>query len=69
MHPTTRLETASAYTRPASRAELVTEALTCIISGRPFPEQLRAPVATVSRPESVEAGLARTMAAPRLPIH
>ena len=60
----TSRHTAVAYTRPATRDEMVAEALGFIINGRAFPGYLRAPAYEAPRPTSVELGIRRILAGP-----
>ena len=62
----TSRDTAFAYTRPATRDEMVAEAIGCIITGRAFPEYLRAPSHEPARPASVAAGITRILAGPAI---
>ncbi len=55
---------AATYTRPASREEILADAINCILAGRPLPEWLRAPVLAASRPATCAEGIARIMAGP-----
>ena len=54
---------AAAYT-PMDRAALTAECLGCIITGRPFPDAVRAPMYDLARPASVEDGIARILGRP-----
>jgi hypothetical protein len=60
----TSRDIAAAYTRPATREAMVAEAIGCIITGRVFPDYLRAPSRELDRPASVEAGIGRILAGP-----
>ena len=51
---------------PIDRQALATEALQCIIAGRPLPERVRpAELPLAAAPMSVEAGIARILGGPR----
>ncbi|MFL5577798.1 MAG: hypothetical protein ACJ79S_17725 [Gemmatimonadaceae bacterium] len=62
--PESRGETAIAPTPSAGRAEVLAEALGCIITGRPLPESVRAPSYEAVRPATVEVGIAWIIAGP-----
>ncbi len=53
----TRRQTAAPYTPPATRDEILAEAIGCIIAGRPLPEYLRAPQVVRARPATAEEGM------------
>jgi hypothetical protein len=59
-----RRETVPPSTPSAVRITLVAEALTCVITGRPMPESLRAPSIGRTRPPTAEAGIAWILAGP-----
>ena len=63
--PETRRETASPYSPAGAREALLFEALTCTITGRPLPEQLRPPAPQAPRPASAEEGLRWIVGGPR----
>ena len=54
------------YVPGPSTAEQIAEAIGCIISGRPLPEYLRPQALMVTRPSTVEEGIARILAKPGL---
>jgi hypothetical protein len=56
---------AAIYTAPATREATLAEAIGYILSGRPFPESLRAPSYAMARPLSVSEGIGRILGDPR----
>jgi hypothetical protein len=64
MTTTTTSRADAAYTRPASRDELMAEAFSCMLGGRAFPERLRPPVVVATCPATVEEGCRRILAGP-----
>ncbi|GLC26942.1 hypothetical protein [Roseisolibacter agri] len=61
----TRRETATSYTPSSARDALLTDALTSIISGRPFPPELNAAADVAGAPvDSTESGIRRILAGP-----
>ena len=58
----TRREPATTYAPPATRDEILADALGRIITGRPLPESLRAPQVRLTRPATVEEGVLRMLA-------
>ena len=61
---------ATAYAPPASKQQLIAEAIGCIISGRPYPEHLRATTYVAARPATVEAGIREILRGrPAAPCH
>ena len=55
-------QTATTYAPPATRAEILAEAIGRIITGRPLPEYLQAPQLQLARPATTEEGVRRILA-------
>ena len=51
------------YAPSPAKAELLADALNCIISGRPFPDGLCPPAAAPSAPATVRDGISRILRA------
>ncbi len=62
---TTRTSSATSYTQPSTKAEILADALGRIITGRPLPESLRPTMYAPSAPASVADGIGRIINAPR----
>jgi hypothetical protein len=72
MTTTTSTSTTTVFTAPAapSKQELIAEAIRCIITGQPYPEQLRPTTYAAERPRTVEAGITRILrGGPAAPCH